>query len=384
MKKAVSTAILGAALLAQTGCMSLTDNPVYGPNGLIWDRSNAYLESTEGKTLSHDEGDATLIASHNLLDVPNFEPGDEVKFEDGIPRPNYFYPVSRTERVGLAYQNGELAILVAATPDEVWRDLASFFEINKITVDTERKSEGFIETGWIDPAVTKPGLTGAVVSRIFVFDLNEDESDVQDRLRLYITPVAGGTQISVDHLRHSPAAAPRWPEEPAPTSTYQSDMTFTMARYLAELQLSTEAKSLSALSRGSAVSAFGRDGSGNPVLRNRANYDQTWSSLLAAVNAVEAQVLFEDAHLGKLCFKRDDYVEEAQASLGQTLLSLLQDGTEVLDDPLDRITRDEGASLCLTTRTARAGTLIGVISSGGNNVPSQIADQVLWELKPHL
>lgn len=387
MNKLLSVCALGAFVSSLSGCMSLSDNILFGQNGLIHDRSGEYVEAKKGKELEVNVDTPTIIAKHNTLVIPELSAQQWVELSDGIPRANYFYSAEVSSKVDWVRKGDERVIVVEAPFESVWSDLESFMAENSITLAENSRETGFMETNWIDPTISQPALLGTVIKQLLVFDLNKEE-DQHDRLRIYVKDIEGNGRyfaISFDHLGGASGTKPLWKYESQTVSSFQSDMTFAIVRYLGEQNVSKEVKTLSDLGKESdSLMTFGRDASGNPAIRYGQPFPQTWSSLTTAVTNMNAEIVFSDEKIGTLCFDREDLEAEAEVSLQKSILSLFQDGTEKLTDPLDILERERGALLCFAARPSLKGTIINVVSSGGNAAPSPVSDDLLWELHTHL
>ena len=132
--------IYGTALaaLSLTGCGMLTDNPVYGPDGLIYDRSLDYQAAQQHEAL--------VIPPHlraknvpNPLEIPAIGETASEQRTGGfvVPRPEFFYADSGNEKVNLARDTTDRhdkVIVVDESIGDVWVKLQEFWALDRKSV----------------------------------------------------------------------------------------------------------------------------------------------------------------------------------------------------------------------------------------------------------
>ena len=291
MKKIVSIAVLVGACVS--GCSVLEDNPIYGEDGIIRDRTQDYELAEKGKRL---EVPAHLSAkkTQDTLYVPDVSQVATVRTEDfEVPRPEFFYAESGSESVSLKRDGGEKVIVVDEGITSVWVKLVEFWQFNGVDLAKTDPRSGVMETQWIHQEAKEFSFVDTWVKRLTFQDI---PGDTVDKLRISLKPIEGDTgrtSISMKHVRFAAdEETPRidWAAQATDVS-YKSDMMFEMLRYLGKATGKRSAQTLMAFkSKARAGTQLGRDSRGNPVLKIDASIDEAWSGISASLDKADMDV----------------------------------------------------------------------------------------------
>ncbi|MCV6587797.1 MAG: outer membrane protein assembly factor BamC [Marinobacterium sp.] len=305
MKKRICGSTL--AVLSLTGCGMLTDNAVYGPDGIIRDRSQDYQDARQHQTL--------VIPPHlrakdlpDPLAIPKIgETATEQNTQNyKVPRPEFFYAESGSDHVNLvrdkaASKPGEKLIVVDEPISDVWVKVQEFWRFNGVDIAKSDPQTGVMETAWVERAGTEPGLVDRWLSALSFSDAT---GPLHDRLRIELRPDPADANRTAIRMRHvqlpvnGDVAAINWDKQ-ARDVGYKTDMMFEMLRYLSKATGGRDATSLVALRDKVKVSSqLGRDARGNPVLRLDGSIDAVWQKLSAGLDKAGMDVGTRDQKKG--------------------------------------------------------------------------------------
>ncbi len=299
--------IYGTALaaLSLTGCGMLTDNPVYGPDGLIYDRSLDYQAAQQHESL--------VIPPHlraknvpNPLEIPAIGETASEQRTGGfvVPRPEFFYADSGNEKVNLARDTTDRhdkVIVVDESIGDVWVKLQEFWAFNGIEVAKSDPQSGVMETQWMERSGAELSMIDSWIKRL---TFSDDKGPSRDKLRVDLRPDPNDTARTSIKMRHvkfpadQQVSAVNWDEQSQDVS-YKTDMMFEMLRYLSKASGDRDATSLVALrDKVNVSSQLGRDSRGNPVLRLDGSIDTVWQQLSVALDKAAMDVGTRDQKKG--------------------------------------------------------------------------------------
>jgi len=303
MKKQIcSTALLAVSL---TGCGVLTDNAVYGPDGLIRDRSLDYQDS---------EQDSALVIPPHLkarqmpeqLEIPDIGK-TATEQQTGtfvVPRPEFFYAETGSDTVNLVRDTDDKKqklLMVDEPISDVWVKVQEFWAFNGVQIARSNPQAGVMETAWVERAGPELSMVDGWIKRL---TSDEDLGPTRNKLRVDLRPDPEDPARTSIRLRHVSFPASQevshinWNSQAADVG-YKTDMMFEMLRYLSKASGGRDATSLVALRDKVKVgSQLGRDSRGNPVLRLEGSIDTVWTTLSKALDDAELDVGTRDQKKG--------------------------------------------------------------------------------------
>ncbi len=295
------TLVLSLATLALSACSVMENNPIYGEQGVVRDRSQDYEKSEQGKRLSvpaHLDAKVTedSLKIPQVSDVGSARVGD---FE--VPRPEFFYAESGSDAVNLKRVEGEKQIIVDEGITNVWVKLTEFWSFNNISLDKTDPRKGVMETQWIHNDAKEFGFVDTWIKRL---TFQEIPGPTKDKLQVKLMPVPGQgdrTSIVMRHVRFSETQDIQnidWANQARDVS-FKSDMMFEMLRYLSKATGERSAQSLVAFQdKRKGGTQLGRDSRGNPVLKIDAPIAKAWDLVDKAVDDADFDVGTRDATAG--------------------------------------------------------------------------------------
>lgn len=291
MKKTLCLPVLAAVLVS--GCSVLDDNPIYGDQGIIRDRSQDYELAEKSERLQVPEH-LKAKKTEDTLTVP--EVGQVATARTGdfvVPRPEFFYAEAGSEAVSLKRHNGEKLIIVDEGIASVWVKLQEFWQFNGINLSKSDPQTAVMETQWIVHEAKKFSFIDTWVKRLTFQDI---PGDTKDKLRVSLKPVAGDsgrTSIAMKHVRFAEEeeiSQINW-ESQARDVSYKSDMMFEMLRYLGKASGERNAQTLLAFQdKQRSGTQLGRDSRGNPVLKLDTDIDTAWNEVSSALDQADMDV----------------------------------------------------------------------------------------------
>ncbi|WP_415903886.1 outer membrane protein assembly factor BamC [Neptuniibacter sp. QD48_55] len=299
MKKIVSVTVVTGALLS--GCSMLDDNPIYGDNGIVRDRSQDYELAQTSQRLelpAHLKAKQTAdtLTIPEISNVATARTGDFI-----VPRPEFFYAEAGSESVNLKRENGEKFIIVDEGITSVWVKLQEFWQFNGIDIAKSDPRQGRMETQWIHHDAKEFSFVDTWVKHLTFQDI---PGPTKDKLRISLKPAVDDpsrTAIAMEHVRFAAdeeVTSIDWANQ-AQGVTYKSDMMFEMLRYLGKASGQRNAQTLIAFNEKRRVGTqLGRDSRGNPVLKMNADSATAWNEISTALDRADMDVGTRDADTG--------------------------------------------------------------------------------------
>ena len=298
MKNIISLSIAGILI---SGCSVLEDNPIYGDNGLVRDRSQDYERAETSNRLAIPEH-LKAKQTEDALKVPVISNVATARVGDFIvPRPEFFYAESGSESVSLKREDGDKLIIVDEGITNVWVKLQEFWQFNGIDIAKSDPRQGVMETQWIKHEAKELSFVDSWVKRLTFQDI---PGATKDKLKISLKPVEGDltrTSVSMKHIRFAEdeeITSLDWGAQARDVS-YKSDMMFEMLRYLGKATGERSAQTLIAFQEQRRLGTqLGRDSRGNPVLKLDANVDVAWKEISSALDKAGMDVGTRDLDLG--------------------------------------------------------------------------------------
>lgn len=291
MKKVFCLPVLAGLLVS--GCSVLEDNPIYGEQGVIRDRSQDYELAEKSERLKIPEH-LNAKNTQDSLTVP--EVGQVATARTGefvVPRPEFFYAEAGSESVSLKRQNGEKLIIVDEGIASVWVKLQEFWQFNGINLSKSDPQTAKMETQWIVQEAKEFSFIDTWVKRLTFQDI---PGDTKDKLQVSLRPVdddSGRTTIAMKHVRFAAdeeVSQINWGSQARDVS-YKSDMMFEMLRYLGKATGERDAQTLLAFKdKQRSGTQLGRDSRGNPVLKLDTDVDTAWAEVSNALDRADMDV----------------------------------------------------------------------------------------------
>lgn len=297
-KLAISTIALSTLL---SGCSWLTDNAIYGDDGIIRDRSQDYEQAqvTERLVIPPHLRPKNTEDTLQVPDVGSVATARTSKFK--VPRPEFFYAESGSESVSLQRADGEKFIIVDENVTNVWVKLQEFWQFNGIELTKSDPQNGVMETQWIVQEGKKFSFIDTWVKRLTFQDI---QGDSKDKLRVSLSPVAGDpgrTSVAMQHVRFAAkdeVTAIDWQNQSRDVS-FKSDMMFEMLRYLGKASGDRSAQTLIAFQeKRRKATQLGRDSEGNTVLKINTDIDVAWDEISTALDQADFDVGTRDRETG--------------------------------------------------------------------------------------
>lgn len=289
-----------AVSVALGGCSVVENNPIYGDNGVIRDRSQDYELAQKNERLqlpphlrAKEMQEQLVVPDAGVTAVSNDA------FE--VPRPEFFYAESGSESVNLRRMDGEKVILVDEPIADVWRKARDFWAFNDIDIAYSDPRQGVLETDWITLDGHDYSFIDLWVKRL---TLQNVDGPTRNKLRMTVRPDPDDynrTAIRLSHVQFpldAQVADVDWQSQSRDVE-YKSDMMFEMLRYLSKAGATPSANSLLAMQqKQKARPQLGRDSRGNPVLKISTRVDEAWSMVSNALDAAEVDVGTRDQSRG--------------------------------------------------------------------------------------
>ncbi|MBR9827369.1 MAG: outer membrane protein assembly factor BamC [Oceanospirillales bacterium] len=290
-----------AVSVALTGCSMVGNNPIYGDNGVIRDRTQDYELAQKSDRLQLPPHLRAKQLQEQLV-VPDVgATATRSDSEFAVPRPEFFYAESGSDSVNFRRIEGEKVILVDEPIADVWLKAQDFWAFNEIDVARSDPRQGVMETEWIVLDGREYSFADRWVKRLTLQDV---EGPTRNKLRMTLRPDPenyGRTAVRLKHAQYpesADVAAVDW-ERTARDVGYQSDMMFELLRYLSKASSQQSANSLVALQQQRAERPLlGRDSRGNPVLKINAPIDAAWEQVSDALDAAGVDVGTRDQAVG--------------------------------------------------------------------------------------
>lgn len=289
------------ALLALAGCSMVENNPIYGENGIIRDRSQDYELARGNERLQLPPHLRAKPMQEQLVvpDVGVTATRSEGEFK--VPRPEFFYAESGSDAVNFRRDQGEKLIIVDEPIADVWLKAQDFWAFNNIDIVRADPRQGVMETDWIRLDGREYSFVDRWVKRL---TLQSIDGPTKNKLRMSLRPDPddyGRTVVRLKHVQYpdnAEVAAIDW-EQQARDVEYKSDMMFELLRYLSKSTVQQTANTYTALQQRRAERPLlGRDSRGNPVLKINAEIDQAWQQISDALDRAKIDVGTRDQTSG--------------------------------------------------------------------------------------
>lgn len=340
-----------AALLALSGCGVVKNNPVYGENGIIRDRSQDY-ELARGSDRLQLPPHLRAKQLQEQLVVPDV--GVTATRSDSdfrVPRPEFFYAESGSDSVNFRREDGEKVIIVDEPIADVWLKAQDFWAFNNIDVSRSDPRQGVMETDWI----TLDGREYSFVDRwVKRLTLQSIEGPTQNKLLMSLRPDPenyGRTAVRLKHAQYPAGNAVTnvdWDKQASDVG-YKSDMMFELLRYMSKSTSPQTANTYMAMQQQRAQRPLlGRDSRGNPVLRISSDIDQAWQQVSEALDKAKVDVGTRDQSAGvfyltyttttpfddteKMGFFEWLHSDRGEIKLDTSMISAALGGSEEADD----------------------------------------------------
>ncbi|WP_370280950.1 outer membrane protein assembly factor BamC [Pontibacterium sp.] len=283
----------------------MENNPIYGENGIIRDRSQDYEKASEGKALEVPPHLRVRETERGMVIPEIGQAATQKATEYVVPRPEFFYTEATSDKVSLKREAGEKLIVVESPINEVWPKLKDFWRYNGIELAKADPRSATMETAWIENNGEDLGFVESWIKRLTFQDI---EGPAKDKLKLELRPEEGNlqrTSISMKHVRFAQDAEVAeidWDKSGRDVG-YKSDMMFEMLRYLSKAADKEDAPTLTKLlAPQEGRTELGRDSRGNPVLKVESSVDKAWDSVSTAMSADRFDVGTVDKQSGMFYF----------------------------------------------------------------------------------
>lgn len=276
-------------LLPLAGCSSIQDNPIYGESGVIRDRSKEYAYAEPGKRLAIPESLQAKSTRDGLI-VPevNSPQMTEVALQYDVPRPEFFFASSGSDRASIRPLEGERVILVDEPIDQVWNEVLGYWTTADVNLASRDARTGTMETEWIvvegEDLTTFQRLLNTLK---FKSEANEDSIN---RLRLRLRPDPENverTAISLEQVQYPISEKPAvvdWQAD-ATELDYSNGILYSMLDYLSRGDSPALAPTLSSYEEGRGpVAEMGQDSRNRPLLSLKAPVDESWTLVNTALD----------------------------------------------------------------------------------------------------
>ncbi|MBV1789149.1 outer membrane protein assembly factor BamC [Marinobacterium sp. D7] len=303
MSKQVSHTLLAVGLAAAlSGCGVLKDNPLYGESGLVRDRGQDYERAGAGERLALPPGMRARQTQEQLVVPEVGTTATALQGEFKVPRPEFFYVESGTDKVNLKREDGERVLVVDEPIADVWVKLQEFWAFNNIDLSLVDPRQGVMETDWITLEGDNYGFVDGWIKRLTFQDI---EGESRNKLRVTLRPEQDDyerTSIRMQHVKYpleQEVSAVDWDND-SQEIEYKADMMFEMLRFLSKSSEPDSQSLLAMQNKTHAGAQLGRDSRGHPVLRLSAPIDESWAQLNEALDATTIDVGTRDQKAGKV------------------------------------------------------------------------------------
>lgn len=291
--RTTSLPLVLAVSVALTGCSMVDNNPIYGDNGVIRDRSQDYELASKSERLQLPPHLRSKSMQEQLVvpDVGTTATRSAEEFE--VPRPEFFYAESGSDSVNFRRVEGEKVILVDEPIADVWLKARDFWAYNEIDISRFDPRQGVMETDWIVLDGREYSFVDRWMKRL---TLQNIEGPTRNKLRMTLRPDPenyGRTAVRLKHVQYpesSDVASIDWDKQ-ARDVGYKSDMMFELLRFMSKASIQESSNSLVAMQQQRADRPLlGRDSRGNPVLKINAPIDTAWVQVSRALDAAKVDV----------------------------------------------------------------------------------------------
>ncbi|EPJ44675.1 MAG: hypothetical protein OFPII_32890 [Osedax symbiont Rs1] len=290
------TAILSVGLL--TGCSTLSNNALYGKNGLIHDRSKEYQKVTASTRLQIP-GQLHAKQTRDAMEIPHRVLADSAPINK-VQRPEYFYADSGSESVNFKQDGSEKVLEVDEPIDKIWSKAQQFMEFNNLGITGLNYQQGIIESDWL---VLEGDKLGVVDSWVKKLTLQNVAGDSKNKLRIQLRADQQNpfrTVISMAHVQYpvnKVVDKVDWSKE-SENISYKTDMLYELLRFMSKATNGTENSGLLASkfkrSQRDGAVFFGRNANGKPALKISGSLENAWRLVDNSLTANQIDVGTKD------------------------------------------------------------------------------------------
>jgi uncharacterized lipoprotein len=271
--------VLGSSLLV--GCSTLSDNALYGKDGLIRDRSKEYQNvQASSRLVVPDQLNAKY--TRDAMEVPRIAPSTSTPIST-VDRPEYFYADSGSESVNFKQDKKGKVLIIDEPINKVWPKAQQFMEFNNLGITDINPKDGSIVSDWI---IVKAGEIGVVDSWLKKLTFQDIQGDNKNKIRIKLTTDEKSpwrTIVSMSHVRfpvNEEVSDIDWLKE-AKNVSYKSDMLYELLRFMSKATSGAQNNGLLASkfkrSQRDGTVLFGRNANGKPALKISGNIDNAWN-----------------------------------------------------------------------------------------------------------
>jgi uncharacterized lipoprotein len=263
-----------------TGCSTLTDNPLFGENGLIHDRSKEYQSATPSSRLQIP-AELNAKQTRDAMDIPQRQLAQSAPVNK-VKRPEYFYADSGSESVNFKQDGTGKVLLVDAPISEIWPKAQQFMEFNNLGISQIDPQKGTIESDWVVVKGEEVGVVDGWLKKLTFQNVNGDNKN-KIRIKLKTdkkSPLR--TVISMDHVQFPESkeiSTVDWNKSSQHVS-YKTEMLYELLRFMSKATNGSENSGLLASkfkrSQRDGTVLFGRNANGKPALKISGSLENAW------------------------------------------------------------------------------------------------------------
>jgi len=270
--------VLSAGFMS--GCGSLTNNSLYGEDGLIRDRSKEYQDIAASERLVIPPHLKTK-RTQEVMELPrrNIVKAGPV---DNIERPDYFYADTGTESVNFKQESTGKVLIVDSPINQIWPKAQQFMDFNNLGISKVDPQQGAIESDWV---VIKGDDIGVVDSWLKKLTLQTVKGDSKNKIRIELKPLAedpNRTALSMKHVSYEVDQVVDnldWDSD-SKNISYKNDMLYELLRFMSKSTNGQQGNGLLAStferSQREGAAFFGRNANGKPALKITGSMDNAW------------------------------------------------------------------------------------------------------------
>lgn len=304
-KKMTRVSLLATAVAAffLTGC------GLFGDDGLIRDRGDAYRQAQEIPLLTVSEGlDDSALGE--LYPIPEIPETTLLAKEAGTLRPQPISSNLLEEEVKIQSLGDRRWIRINRAPGEIWPRVRNILNTNAVPTAQANAARGTIETVWLE------------------FD---DDPLNFHRYRFQIEQGVqlNSTEIVILHasmLRDS--SAPAWPLRSVSDEREQTMIQFLASNLAGDLSGSTVSLLAQSIGGGAKVETVTPQGE-DPYLLIKLEFERSWASVAYSVSKGGFSVVDQNRSLGVFYVNDSDADSEAEPGFLGRLFEFGEDGSEV-------------------------------------------------------
>jgi uncharacterized lipoprotein len=292
--------VLSAGFIS--GCSSLTNNPLYGEDGLIRDRSKEYQNVGASERL--------IIPPHlntkrtqEIMELPerNIAKSGPV---DKVERPDYFYADTGTESVNFKQEAAGKVLIVDSPINQIWPKAQQFMDFNNLGISKTDPQQGAIESDWV---IIKGDEIGVVNSWLKKLTLQTVNGDSKNKIRIELKPLAEDNNRTAISMKHVSYPADEivdnldWDGD-SKNISYKNDMLYELLRFMSKSTNGQQGNGLLAStferSQREGAAFFGRNANGKPALKITGSMQNAWQLVDNSLMANDIDVGTRDRENG--------------------------------------------------------------------------------------